>query len=333
MPAAQAYWVTRPGAGELRTEQLPVAPPPRTTRIRTEFSAVSSGTERLVGLGRVPAALESSMACVGMAGSFSLPVKYGYSLVGVAENGACAGRRVFAMHPHQDLADVGEEWVTPLTDGVPSARAALIPNLETALNATWDAEPMPAGEVAVFGAGAVGMLIAFALAREHGVRPTVVEPMAERRALAARLLDVTAAVAPDAVRPESFALAFHTTGQPRVLQAALDAVGFEGRVIELSWYGDQRVELDLGGAFHARRKQIWASQVGAVAPRRRATHDRHARLRQVQRLLADPASAVLDGLLGQPAPFDSLPVLMSEVYRGTAAAVVPLICYAASSVS
>ena len=41
-------------------------------------------------------------------------------------------------------------------------------------------------------------------------------------------------------------------------------------MIELTWYGDRPVPVPLGEAFHSRRLTVRASQVGAVAARRRA---------------------------------------------------------------
>jgi hypothetical protein len=39
-------------------------------------------------------------------------------------------------------------------------------------------------------------------------------------------------------------------------------------VVELSWYGDRKVALPLGGAFHSRRLTVRGSQVGTVSPAR-----------------------------------------------------------------
>lgn len=328
MSDATAYWVVRPGVGELRREPLPVDPPAGTTRVRARFSAVSSGTERLVGLGRVPAESGTTMACRGMAGSFALPLKYGYSLVGVAETGHHAGHGVFTMHPHQDLVDVPNDALLLLPPALPRARATLIPNLETALNAVWDADLAAPVDIAVFGGGAVGLLLCFTLHALHGVRPTLVEPLAARRALAARLPCVGATPEPGDVPAGRFALTFHTTGNPRGLQAAIDALGFEGRVFELSWYGSQRVELDLGGRFHAQRQQIIASQVGTMARSRRATHGTRERLAEVLRLICAPNAVALDALLGEPTPFAELPARMAALYRGADSGIVPLVAYA-----
>lgn len=335
MSEATAYWVTAPGRGELRRERLSAAAPAGSSRVRARYSAVSVGTERLVGLGRVPAALAGKMACQGMAGSFALPVKYGYCMVGTAESGPYAGRGVFAMHPHQDLLDLADAALLPLPAGLPLPRATLIANLETALNAVWDAELSepelrvateggPA--IAVFGGGAVGLLLAFALHALHGVRALLVEPSAERRARAAALPFVGTACAPGQVAAGSVAVAFHTSGQPQALQGVLEALAFEGRVLELSWYGDQRVSLDLGGRFHADRLRIIASQVGHVARSQRAAGS-GARLREVLRLLSLPQAGALDALLGTPTPFAELPARMAAIYQGVDRDIVPLVAY------
>jgi hypothetical protein len=51
--SATAIWYQAAGQVALRTEPLP-PPPPGFARVRTLFSAVSRGTERLVLSGRVP---------------------------------------------------------------------------------------------------------------------------------------------------------------------------------------------------------------------------------------------------------------------------------------
>lgn len=321
---ATAYWVIGPGAGELRAEPISATPPPGRSVLGTEVSGVSSGTERLVGLGLVPDDVRSAMACRSMAGDFTFPLKYGYACVAVGIAGRWRDERVFVMHPHQDLIEIDDEDATPLPDAVPSARAVLIPNLETALNAVWDAELAGDESVVVFGAGSVGVLLAHALHRTHHLSATIVEPDAGRRALAARLPGVGDAVPPEEVDAGAFSVAFHTTGHPAGLGAALGAVGFEGRVIELSWYGTKPVTVALGGSFHHLRKRIIASQVSTIAPSHRATHDFAARLAEVIALLDEPA---LDGLVGPPVPFASLPELMDALYRGAPLPPLPLVAY------
>jgi threonine dehydrogenase-like Zn-dependent dehydrogenase len=71
------------------------------------------------------------------------------------------GRTVFGLHPHQTYFDLPAEAAIPVPQDVPASRAVLAANMETALNATWDAAPVPSGPIAVIGAGVVGALTVF----------------------------------------------------------------------------------------------------------------------------------------------------------------------------
>jgi hypothetical protein len=100
------------------------------------------------------------------------------------------------------------------------------------------------------------------------------------------------------------------------LDLALSLAGFEASIIELSWYGSQPVRVDLGGAFHSQRLSLRASQVGAVAPERRARWDRRRRLALALELCADPR---LDVLLQEETPFAAVPEALPQILarRGT----------------
>ncbi len=79
-------------------------------------------------------------------------------------------------------------------------------------------------------------------------------------------------------------------------------------MVELSWYGDAQVRLGLGGAFHSARLAIRASQVGEVAPARRARRSRADRLAIALDLLRDPA---FDALITGRSRFEDLPAVMA----------------------
>lgn len=144
------YWVTSQGQGCLRDVALP-AVGAKDCELTAIFTGVSKGTERLVGMGRVPAECAEPMACRGMQGNMQLPVLYGYSFVGRLTAGEHAGRSAFTMHPHQERAVVAREHLVLLPSGMPPSRATLFPNLETAWNAMWDAELIAGERVAVVG--------------------------------------------------------------------------------------------------------------------------------------------------------------------------------------
>jgi hypothetical protein len=68
-----------------------------------------------------------------------------------------------------------------------------------------------------------------------------------------------------------------------------DLVGLEGRVIEMSWYGDASVTVHLGGEFHILRKQLISSQVSRIPGTMLARWDHRRRMKAVFDLLRDPA--------------------------------------------
>lgn len=309
MTIARAFWVDAPGRGSIHSEPLD-APKPGEVRVRTTASGLSVGTERLVFAGSVPPSEHERMRAPLQAGSFPAPVKYGYAAVGIVEAGEplLQGCRVFCLHPHQDRFVAPTAMAVPIPDGVPDHRAVLAANMETALNALWDAAPVPGERTAVVGQGVVGLLTAYLLAR-HGHAPVVIEPDPVRAAVA-RGLGLTVG---DAALAGPFDLIVHASGNPEGLVWSLERLAFEGRVVELSWYGDRAVTLPLGAAFHSRRLKILSSQVGVVAPamRDRMTHAR--RLAMALALLDEPR---LDALVDATIPLGALPVFMIELAAG-----------------
>ena len=95
-------------------------------------------------------------------------------------------------------------------------------------------------------------------------------------------------------------------------------------MVDLSWYGDTPVRLDLGGAFHSGRLRIRASQVGEVALARRHRRTRGERLALALDLLRDPA---YDALLTGASAFEELPALMADLSAGRRTALCHTITY------
>lgn len=302
MMQARAYWATAPGEGEVRSEAL-FPPKADEVRIRAFWSGVSRGTEALVAQGRVPASQWRMMRAPFQAGDFPFPVKYGYSSIGVVEEGPdeLRGRTVFCLYPHQTRYVVPAAVVVPLPAGLPPRRAVLAANMETALNAVWDAGAAPGQRIHVIGAGVVGGLIGWLCGRLPGVEVTLADIAPAREALA-RSLGVAFAV-PAALEGEAD-LVVHASGNPAGLRRALEVAGMEARVVEASWYGDREVALPLGEAFHSRRLSIVGSQVGQVAPAMRPRWPYARRLAKALDLLCDPA---LDCLISAEVAFDDLP--------------------------
>jgi threonine dehydrogenase-like Zn-dependent dehydrogenase len=188
----------------------------------------------------------------------------------------------------------------------------LAANLETAINAVWDASLHIGDRVTVVGGGTVGCLVAWIASRVAGCDVELVDVNAQR-ALVAHAFGIRFAP-PESASPDRD-VAFHASATEAGLRTSLGAVGFEGTVVELSWYGDRPVSLPLGEAFHARRLTLKSSQVGAVATPQRARWDHRRRMSLALSLLAD---ASLDVLISGESDFESLPDLMPALAAGEA---------------
>ena len=297
-----------PGRGELRESELPAASPSGALRVRTLASGISRGSEAHVFFGRVPGEQHATMRAPLMSGSFPYPVAYGYAAVGRAET---EGRpRVFVLHPHQDLFDAPAEMCIPVPAEVPTARAVLAANMETALNIYWDAAPLAAERIMVIGAGVVGVLAASLLARVPAARVTLVDIDQERAALAAAFGCEFATPETAQDRQE---LIVHASGTESGLQLALALADDEARVVEASWFADRVPSLPLGGAFHTRRLHVLSSQVGRIAAPMRGRRTQADRLALALSLLCDPR---YDLLVASRVAFAELPARMPALLRG-----------------
>lgn len=307
--SAEALWYTGAGRAEIREEELaPFAP--GYVRVRALHGALSRGTEGLVMAGRVPESEFERMRAPFMSGSFPFPVKYGYATVGRVEAGPdnLLGRIVFALHPHQTLFDVPAEAAIPVPEGVPPARATLAANMETAINAVWDATPRPGGRIAIVGAGVVGALVAFVLKEFVANADVTLVDVNPSRAGLAKAFGVNFAT-PDAA-PSDCDLVVHTSATAAGLATALDLAAYEATILELSWYGAGTVPVPLGGAFHSRRLRLVSSQVGGLASSHRKDWSPRARLELALKLTG---KSELDVLMEPPVAFRDLPARLPHI--------------------
>ena len=314
----RAFWVCEPGRGEIRTVRLP-EPGPRDVLVRTLHTAVSRGTEGLVFRGGVPQSQWDVMRAPFQDGDFPGPVKYGYLNVGVVEHGPSdlEGRTVFCLYPHQTVYVVPADAVTVVPDEVPARRAVLAGTVETAVNALWDAGPLIGDRITVVGGGMVGCCVAHLAAGVPGTRVTLVD-VDHSRAEVAAALGVDFTLPDDA--PGDQDLVVHASATSAGLQLSLALLVDDGVVVDLSWYGDRPVEVNLGGVFHSRRLGIQASQVGEVAAARRGRRTTAQRRALALDLLRDPA---YDALLTGASAFDESPDVMARLADGR----LPALCH------
>lgn len=320
---ARAIWYAKKGVVEVKPAPLRL-PAPGEALVRTLFSGISRGTERLVFNGAVASSEWERMRAPLQEGAFPFPVKYGYCATGVVDEGPkdWVGRTVFCLHPHQDHFIAPLSMLVAVPDSVGARRATLAANMETALNALWDSGAGAADRIVVIGGGIVGLLVAHLAARLPGAEVTLVDVEESRAELARRL---GARFVTPGEAPNDADVVFHTSATAAGLDAAISCAGMEATVVEVSWYGDRPVTVSLGGSFHSRRLRLVSSQVGQVSPERRPRWSYRRRLEAAMSLLQESA---LDALVAEEIAFDDAPTALPKVLGDGARGLAPVIRYA-----
>ncbi|HBA67572.1 MAG TPA: oxidoreductase [Methylococcaceae bacterium] len=264
--------------------------------IKTHHSAISPGTEGMIYDGRFPQELAQDATIPSLSGSFAYPFRYGYALVGeIVEVGARVdktwlSRKMFTFHPHQDHAVVAIGECLPIPDGLSPLDALFLPNMESAVNFVMDAAPLLGERVLILGQGVVGLLTCELLARFPLATLITADPVASRRELSTRIgashsiapndekawRDLTACLQKEG--SDGFDLVIELSGNSEALNRAIDMTGFSGRILVGSWYGNKRVDVDLGGHFHRRRIQLLSSQVSTMNPLLSGRWDKNRRI-------------------------------------------------------
>lgn len=313
MSSARELWFTAPGRVELRRAE-PAALAAGQVRARALASGISQGTELLLFMGQGPEPFDPSLDAPGAP---TYPRRYGYAWVGevceTASSELRLGARVFALAAHGDEHVADASSFRHLPADVPSERAVLAANLETAINVVWDAGIALGDRVVVIGGGVVGLLTGRA-ARLGGARHVVlVEPAAARRAAALRL-GFDEALTPD--QASSLAVdadvVIEASGNPACLDDAIARARQEGVVVVASFYGQRVAPVALGAEFHRRRLTLRASQVSRLPASRTAGWSFARRFELVCELLRHEP---LDDLLEPSVAFDTAPAVYEDLAR------------------
>ncbi len=315
----RALWHLTENRSAIREQELPEEND--TLLIKTRYSLISLGTERLVATGGVPESMYESMRVPHQEGSLGLPVKYGYSLVGEVQEGPAdwKGQFVHLLHPHQDYCRVKRPEATLLPSTLDPAVATLASNMETALNAVWDAGLSAGDRVLVVGFGLIGALTA-RLAKAFPATEVYVSELNSYR----RNLALEWGFRAWEEELPAVDIAFHASRSSAGLQQAIDASGMEGRIVELSWYGEDEVRLQLGGDFHHLRKQVISSQVSSIPGKRAARWDYQRRKAAVLRILQEQDWSPL---LDQRILFSETPAFFQRLRRGQVERLSGLVVY------
>jgi len=289
MKNRQSLYFEAPYQIAVREEEMPTLEAHQIL-VQTTLSAISAGTEMLLYRGQFPSEMTLDASIASLETQNNYPFKYGYAAVGVVEEIGKGvdenwfGKRVFSFQPHQSHFMAAPDETLVIPPEIPDEDAVFLPNMETAINLVMDAHPLIGERVIIFGQGIVGLLTTALLRQFPLEKLVVVDPVPMRRQ-AALALGVDAALAPDDPGQADFDLALELSGAPAALNAALGKVGYGGRIVVGSWYGQKPVSLDLGWRFHRDRIQIVSSQVSTIAPQFSARWDKSRRFARAWQML------------------------------------------------
>lgn len=295
---ASALYHSNSKHSEIR--QLDIEPSDDLVVLESQFSMISTGTELKVAEGKIGSDFNKTMAVPYMDGQFNLPIKYGYSMVAKVST---SKKMVHLLHPHQNICLVNQSDLFEIPNDVSPLRATLASNMETVVNAIWDSEISQNSTALICGFGNIGALLAETLRLYFKATVIVAEQNIWRLAKAKELGFLTEITQPADV-------AFNTSGAEMGLQYCIDKVGKEGKIIELSWYGNKKVSLELGKSFHYHRKQLISSQVSTIPKNKQVDWDFKKRKQYVFDLLKNEAyDQYISGII----PFKDSPQFFNQL--------------------
>lgn len=279
MESKSLYFIS-PGVLEVREDAVP-DPGHNQVMVRTQFSAISAGTEMLLYRGQFPDNLPLDENIPSLSGAVKYPLKYGYAVIGeIMQVGSGVeanwiGKKVFAFHPHSShfIAEINE--LMPVPEELSLEDALFFPNMETAVSFILDGAPRIGERVVVMGQGIVGLLTTALLEKFPLCSLVTFDHYEMRRKFS---VDLGADQSLDtknfkdlAQNPEFTTnlihmadIVYELTGNPDGINLAIETAGYEGRIVIGSWYGKKKAEIDLGGWFHRGRLRLVSSQVSQI---------------------------------------------------------------------
>jgi NADPH:quinone reductase-like Zn-dependent oxidoreductase len=340
------------GPGRIAVREEPRGPVPAGAfRVATLFSGISAGTELSYIKGTSPFLAQRWDRSLGLFVPGDPDAGYPITRLGYMEVGTVAESRTpvipegatVAMAYGHRTGYAGD----PVTDRVVPVPADLDPLLgiyiahmgpicaNGLLHAAADAcgsdvrslgDGVHGRRVAVIGAGVVALLTAL-LARRHGAASVVVlDPTAERRAVAEALglesldpqgpEDVAATLKTrwrHASGDRGADVVFQCRGQAAALHLALRVARPQTTIVDLAFYQGGAAELRLGAEFHHNGLGVRCAQIGRVPRGLAHTWDRERLSAETINLLRTDGEAIREHLVTAIIPFEDAPEFFADL--------------------
>ena len=235
----QSFWIKKKNDSYIKNHII--NPPNRKELlIKTVYSGISYGTEKIVYTGSVPTSQKELMRCPYQEGSFGSDVKYGYMNIGLVLDGPLnfKGKYVYTLFPHQKEYVLDESEVTLIPESIPLKRCLLTANMETAINGMWDTLPSCGDKILIVGSGVVGFLMAYLLKTIPGCEILLVDRDAKKSKFS-KIFDINFKT----TIPSNYKanIIYECSGNADIINNLSKHVMDEATICILSWYGDNTV--------------------------------------------------------------------------------------------
>ena len=271
-----SLWIDKKKQAKIYQKKLVYNKNNKTVLVKTIYSGISKGTEKLVSSKSVSKDQFELMKAPFQEGSFNLPIKYGYINVGNIIDGPrkYINKKIFSLYPHQDLYEISIQNLIFLPKGN-LRKYILTANMETAINIFWDTQSKSNNKILIVGLGSVGLLTAFFF-KINGYKNVYVFDNNKNKRKIANYLGLNFI---DIRKIEKIDVAINTTANYKVLNSLMEKLSIEGKIVEASWYGKNKGEVSLGGYFHSKRLKIISSQVSKIPKYMKNKYDFEGRLK------------------------------------------------------
>ena len=257
-----SLWLENKNKAIIKKKSLNYKINSKTVLIKTLYSGISKGTEKLVASGKIDKDQFEIMKSHFQEGKFSYTIKYGYINVGEIIKGQkkYLNKKTFCLFPHQSLFEMDINNLHILKSNNDLRKYLLTANMETAINIFWDAQAHKDDKIVILGMGSVGILTAYyyKLQKFNNVyiNDNNIKKKKFSKILGLKFINFKKIKNADVI--------INTTSDYEVLNKSLDKLTLEGKFIEASWYGDKKGQIKLGGNFHSKRLKIIRSQVSKI---------------------------------------------------------------------
>ena len=273
---SQSLWLIKKNKPKILTNDIEYKQNNKSVLVRTLYSGISKGTEKLVANGNVHKSQLSIMKCPFQEGDFNFPIKYGYINVGKIIDGpsSIVGKTIFSLSPHQTIFEISIKNIH-FIENKNIKKYLLTANMETAVNIFWDSQAIKKDKILIVGLGSVGLLTAYYFALK-GYKNLYVTDLNKNKKRIAKKLKLNFI---DIAKVDNFDCIVNTTSSYNVLNESFTKLNLDGKLIEASWYGNKIGKLNLGNEFHSKRLKIISSQVSNIPAHMKKKYNYKSRLK------------------------------------------------------